>query len=84
MIMNRDSSRYVELGELLPRACDQCLSLVPVEQEFVPNVPRRYSVRTGGDVLHTARRTTNRCVQMSIISILVVADSEVRDVSADG
>ena len=59
---------------LLPRAHDQRFSLVCVQQEIIPNVPRRYSIRTGGEVLHTARHTANRCVQLSIISILVVAD----------
>ena len=76
---NHDSSRRVEHDELLPRAHDQRLSLVRVQQEIIHNVPRRYNVSTGGDVLHTAWCTANRCVQLSVINILVVPDSEVRD-----
>ena len=81
---NRDSSRRVEHGELLPRVHDQRLNLVQVQQEIIPNVPRRYSVRTGGEVLHTARRTANNCVQLSVISSLEVVDFEGRDKCADG
>ena len=67
----------------MPRARDQRLSPVRVQQDIIPNVPRSCEDRTGGEVLHTDRRTANRWVQFSVISFLAVADSVGRDERAD-